>query len=191
MKILVASAFLMCACSSIGTSRAARPATIAACNSSRAAATQPIGSLCFRATSGVVGTPAQAIVVSSEVEATAPVRGPFDFHAPTLRFVRPAPRTDSSPRIPYGLHWSLTSDGLYFLHWTDGYSGGTICLNEADGGLAGEITEYTCTGNSPPTPILLLEFPCEREQVKGVLSTSNQPTMHLRTTQGTSLREDP
>jgi hypothetical protein len=168
MKILAASAFLMCGCSSIAIGGSARPATIAGCTSGKPAATQPVGTRCFRAASAVIGTPAQAIVVSSDVEATAPVRAAIDFRAPALRFVRAAPRTDATPRIPYGLHWSLTSAGFHFLHWTDGYVGGTMCLNEAEGGLNGEITEYSCTGTSAPEPIFLSEVPCDGEQANSI-----------------------
>lgn len=112
-----------------------------------------------------VPRPGQRIVL-----ATTPEDGPppgrlwvEQFLAPTLTFAPGLQRRAGEPvRVPYGLHWSPTVEGLFFLHWTNGFVGGTLCLRETNDGLSGEADDYSDAGRGNPRQIVVLqEQPCD------------------------------
>lgn len=100
----------------------------------------------------------QIIIISHETENVRAERTSSEyFRKSQMKFVPGSPRAPGEPRrLPYGMHWSTTTGGETYLHWTNGLVGGSMCLHEVPGGLAGALVEYTDFGAPPPPRFVFL-----------------------------------
>jgi hypothetical protein len=79
----------------------------------------------------------------------------------TLHFTPGRKRLPGEPQhVPYGGYWSRTTDALLFLHWTNGFTGVTMCLREMDEGLWGEVANYSDVGPAKRRIVFLRQETC-------------------------------
>jgi len=122
---------------------------------------------CFRSAEasddGIFPDPAQEIVLSNVARPPDDKEQSYNyFRDRTLVFFRAAPRApEAVSSLPYGLRWSPKVGGTFALHWSNGYVGGTMCLEEGEGTLEGTVEEYSDIGPPWSGLVLLVEQPCE------------------------------